>query len=334
MCITSKRQATVPSLTIDESKSTPMNSITTFIDMCWLYKFGFGLMIVIPLLMVATILYEGTTCVLRYRFYFLKAPVPKSPVFGVVVATTTTTTPAATITEESIDTTTTNTTEKYTQLPHVNIPHSFKVYRGDTQAQHKALTVALLTEEKPPLRILVMGDSIASGVGVTKSCTPVLPETVAKVVSKKMGGRPVFWTSLAEAGVSTSWIVKQVENHITTTAPMEEPPDISNMNDQEKWIHLLQYHEYLHYSTPLGDYDVVLLFNGVNDVKRLILPFMSFAEDDLKNEQPSIMTHLPKTTAADRFRHLIERVMDGLGQTKTTTAATERTTVLVCYHFN
>jgi hypothetical protein len=53
----------------------------------------------------------------------------------------------------------------------------------------------LLSEQKEPnpLRLLVVGDSLAAGVGVTKSGTPVLPEAIAKTLSSALGGRAVYW---------------------------------------------------------------------------------------------------------------------------------------------
>lgn len=44
-----------------------------------------------------------------------------------------------------------------------------------------------------PLRLYVVGDSLAAGVGISKSGTPILPESIARSLSKQLGGRPVYW---------------------------------------------------------------------------------------------------------------------------------------------
>jgi hypothetical protein len=43
-----------------------------------------------------------------------------------------------------------------------------------------------------PLHLLVIGDSLAAGVGST-SGTPILPEAIARTLSAALGGLPVLW---------------------------------------------------------------------------------------------------------------------------------------------
>lgn len=43
-----------------------------------------------------------------------------------------------------------------------------------------------------PLSLLVIGDSLAAGVGSTAG-TPILPESIAKSLSAALGGIPVLW---------------------------------------------------------------------------------------------------------------------------------------------
>lgn len=64
--------------------------------------------------------------------------------------------------------------------------------------------------EKPPLRILVIGDSLAAGVGTSKSSTPVLPESIALALSKALGGRPVYWICTGIPGCTASEIVDEI----------------------------------------------------------------------------------------------------------------------------
>ena len=61
-----------------------------------------------------------------------------------------------------------------------------------------------------PLRILVVGDSLAAGVGISKSGTPVLPESIARELSMAFGGRVVYWTCLGTPGVSAAQIVQDI----------------------------------------------------------------------------------------------------------------------------
>lgn len=70
----------------------------------------------------------------------------------------------------------------------------------------------LLREQKDPdpLRLLVVGDSLAAGVGTTKQGTPVLPEAIAKSLSRALGGRAVHWTCMGEPGLSSPQIVKDL----------------------------------------------------------------------------------------------------------------------------
>lgn len=52
-----------------------------------------------------------------------------------------------------------------------------------------------------PLRLLVVGDSLAAGVGISKSGIPVLPESIARALSKAFGGRAVYWTCVGTPGM-------------------------------------------------------------------------------------------------------------------------------------
>ena len=47
-------------------------------------------------------------------------------------------------------------------------------------------------QKKQPLRLLVIGDSLAAGVGSLRAISP-LPESITKNLSKKLD-KPVFWT--------------------------------------------------------------------------------------------------------------------------------------------
>ena len=65
---------------------------------------------------------------------------------------------------------------------------------------------------KPPLRLLVIGDSLAVGVGTSQSSTPVLPEVIAQALSKATGGRAVYWDCVGVPGQSASEIVEDIHH--------------------------------------------------------------------------------------------------------------------------
>jgi hypothetical protein len=48
------------------------------------------------------------------------------------------------------------------------------------------------SKQERPLHLLVIGDSLAAGVG-SISGTPVLPESIGKALSAALGGIPVLW---------------------------------------------------------------------------------------------------------------------------------------------
>lgn len=69
-----------------------------------------------------------------------------------------------------------------------------------------------------PLRLLVIGDSLAAGVGILNSGTPVLPESIARGLSQSLG-RAVSWTCVGTPGASSAQIVHDI-------LAMEETPHI------------------------------------------------------------------------------------------------------------
>lgn len=69
----------------------------------------------------------------------------------------------------------------------------------------------------PPLRLLVIGDSLAAGVGTSQSSTPVLPHSIALHLSFALDGRAVVWTCVGVPGQSSASLVHQIEDLATTT---------------------------------------------------------------------------------------------------------------------
>lgn len=68
----------------------------------------------------------------------------------------------------------------------------------------------LQEEQQRPLRLLVIGDSLAAGVGISKTGTPILPESIAKALSQNLGGRAVSWTCVGTPGATASQIVHDI----------------------------------------------------------------------------------------------------------------------------
>jgi len=92
---------------------------------------------------------------------------------------------------------------------HANAPRPAMPVRGVTVAVERGFRAKFLSR-KEPLRLLVVGDSLAAGVGMSKSGIPVLPESIARAISKACDGRPVEWTCIGTPGVSASQIVQDI----------------------------------------------------------------------------------------------------------------------------
>ena len=71
----------------------------------------------------------------------------------------------------------------------------------------------------PPIRLLVIGDSLAAGVGVSKRGTPILPESIARALSQASGGRAVSWTCVGTPGASAGRIVQDILRLKKTNGP-------------------------------------------------------------------------------------------------------------------
>jgi len=97
-------------------------------------------------------------------------------------------------------------------------------------------TQASLDDERinePPLRLLVIGDSLAAGVGMSQSSTPALPQSIAQALSKAMGGRAVYWTCLGTPGMSASETVQEIYN-LQVDTPQSTPMIQSFVDWQNK----------------------------------------------------------------------------------------------------
>eukprot|EP00980_Cylindrotheca_fusiformis_P010857 scaffold2462_cov127-Cylindrotheca_fusiformis.AAC.14 len=142
----------------------------------------------IPFMLVSSLLpfsiafVQGAMRMLTYRVRYSKAPVPMAPARGVVQCTSL---------QDSLS--------------------CLEPSGGDCEGDSSTMET---TTTMTPLRLLLIGDSLAVGVGQSTSSTPIMPEAIAKELSKEMNGRPVMWTCHGAPGASTGWIIRELERSI------------------------------------------------------------------------------------------------------------------------
>jgi len=120
-------------------------------------------------------IFQGFASMINYRLRYADAPVPEAPCHGVVKCTS--------LRKESKD------------------PSSASLPPSDD-------------EMDSPIRLLLIGDSLAVGVGQSSSCTPIMPDVIAKELSKELGGRLVMWTCHGAPGASAGWIIRELEKYM------------------------------------------------------------------------------------------------------------------------
>ncbi len=97
----------------------------------------------------------------------------------------------------------------------------------------------------PPLRLLVIGDSLAAGVGMSESSTPALPEAIASALSASTAAgntsssarRVVYWTCVGTPGTSSIQLVQEIQKFVQQ---QEERTQALLLSRQEKQRPLLQ----------------------------------------------------------------------------------------------
>lgn len=160
---------------------------------------------------------------------------------------------------------------------------------SDTDASLPAMSGRSLD----PLRLLVIGDSLAAGVGTVTSCTPLLPESIATSLSRDLGGRAVQWTVIGEPGASAGWITRTLESFQVDENGGDAGQQKQQQNDKndekdaythaiEGWIRKQLVEEEdddggessSKLSAEVGQYDVAVLLTGSNDLKFAVLPWM------------------------------------------------------------
>lgn len=147
-----------------------------------------------PILAIA----QGSLGILKFRVHFGDAPLPQTPSHGVVVVNP----------KDKVPVNRTNETQS-------NNDEASPSTRPQTPRPSTSQHEQLLREavQHPPVRLLVIGDSLAIGVGQSNSSTPILPETIAKTLSKRLG-RVVYWTCHGAPGASTGWVVRELERGV------------------------------------------------------------------------------------------------------------------------
>ena len=180
----------------------------------------------------AVAIVQGTLLILQYRYYFGDSPAPLAPAHGVVVVN-----PAD--------------ASKDVEYRFGNLGCSClggqRWRRGGPLTEQERLIVQKASNG-PPLRILVIGDSLAIGVGSTRSCTPLMPEVVARTLSKALGGRAVYWTAHGAAGASAQWVVRECQrgihylqpNHTISVSPKADASSSNNNTEHSSSTPLLE----------------------------------------------------------------------------------------------
>ena len=147
-------------------------------------QWALGMYVSTPLIAIL----QGSLLLNNYRVNYSNAPRPVMPARGVAIAIDE---------EENASSTTTNRATPAALSSWILHPFS------SSPNHHPG--------PEPPLRLLVVGDSLAAGVGMSKSGVPILPESIARALSKALGGRAVYWTCVGTPGVSAAQIVKDIE---------------------------------------------------------------------------------------------------------------------------
>jgi hypothetical protein len=228
--------------------------------------------------------FQGVIQIITYRCFNVGCPHPKTPAHGVVVVNPQDATQC----------------EVLGNVCRCTCTAGRRWRRGAVSRQEEIFLEQALQLE--PLHLLVIGDSLALGLGTTSSCTAILPEVIAKVLSKSLR-RPVYWTSHGSAGASSGWIVQELQREMRNnyrppnvkpalSEPTETTDDSSDegsadensmggVNDEES-TYLKEWRSRLENFRAAGlngPFDVVVVLTGANDVKGTLFPFSIRGEE-------------------------------------------------------
>jgi len=277
--------------------------------MWYLTKSWLVVSLVSPFLMAFLVLIQSAFGLTLFRIIHGTPPIPTTPRHGVVVVNPQdhNKTPPSADKKQGQDS-----EEDITDGILYDLPYQ-SVFR---EAQHKSLLKD--AQKQKPLRLLMVGDSLAIGVGQGKWPTPVMPETIAKTMSKNLGGRAVYWTCHGQTGASIGWVIRELDRGIeylsrqnslsrSTSCASEASSDdestllagSSSLDSQQTaqftpcsglvgggdiqalagWRARLMQHRERFDPHLNGFYDIVVVLTGPNDAKSATLPFMLTGED-------------------------------------------------------
>ena len=170
---------------------------------------------------------QGSISILTFRLSFGDAPLPIVPSHGVVVVDPRKPVDTdARTTGEAKDDDDHDLNASQRSFPPSKDPRFLIGHAAVTESMHRTVLGRgeLLTGavHKRPLTLLVVGDSVGIGVGQSEVATPIMPEVIAKTLSKKMGGRMVYWTCHGGTGASSAWLVRELERGVGKELEEEE----------------------------------------------------------------------------------------------------------------
>jgi hypothetical protein len=194
---------------------TPIGIIT------WMYTHRVSYVLASILVLPSVAILQGSVAILRYRVQFGDSPLPKAPSHGIVKCVSKLKAENSNGYGSADSRRTTSSNGAATNKNNNNsslLGESATSFQGFVDPEHhhhpQSSTIASPSSAATPLRLLVIGDSLAIGVGQSCTATPVMPETIAKTLSKAMDGRPVLWTCHGAPGASAGWIVRELERSI------------------------------------------------------------------------------------------------------------------------
>ncbi|GKY95929.1 hypothetical protein MPSEU_000553500 [Mayamaea pseudoterrestris] len=247
------------------------------------------LLATVVVVIVALAILQGATAMSRFRSNFAHVPLPQVPAHGLVIVQKQ---------EQQMQQLQSSTSEyDIDQDQQVDLE---RYYSNDSSHY----TYNNNDSHSTPLKLLLIGDSLAVGVGQSRECTPVLPQFISHELSKRTQ-KPVFWTVHGESGASTRWILKLLsQNMAANKTSSTNATDSGNGNGYDDYVAdgelvtrssnndggsnediLQHYKKQLHqYQTAfdpqsLGTYDIVVILTGANDLKSMLLPFLLLEDD-------------------------------------------------------
>ena len=284
-------------------------------------------------------LFQGAWGVIKYRYFYGKAPVPISPCHGVVICGEPIKSQSTSCAIDHIN--------RSTSSPNLKDPIEMTHKIKSTPTSHRCQSRTMhpcgkpifsnelrsdlyINDTRRPIRLLVIGDSLAIGVGQSSQSTPVMPEVLAKTLSARLGGRAVYWSCHGAIGASTGWIIRELERGVkkvdndnvgfdededddddnddvtevgrnssdieessvsdestTLVSPPQPLSTVVKMIDTEVSLkeqrtiwreRLAQHRKYLDPDVS-GQYDIVVVMAGGNDIKSGLFPFLCTGED-------------------------------------------------------